>query len=121
MKLETLAVHAGWSPDPITKSVAVPIYQTTSYAFDDTQHGQDLFELKVPGNIYTRMLEPYEAAHGVSQLLSRPADELNLGNFKLCVAGTAEEAQLFWARVNLDVRNESLAWSENAPLVCPKP
>ena len=58
MKLETLAVHAGYSPDPTTKSVAVPIYQTTSYAFDDTQHGADLFDLKVAGNIYTRIMNP---------------------------------------------------------------
>jgi O-acetylhomoserine (thiol)-lyase len=58
MKLETLAIHAGYSPDPTTKSVAVPIYQTTSYAFDSTQHGADLFDLKVPGNIYTRITNP---------------------------------------------------------------
>ncbi|MBU9978152.1 bifunctional O-acetylhomoserine aminocarboxypropyltransferase/cysteine synthase [Proteus mirabilis] len=58
MKLETLSVHAGYSPDPTTKAVAVPIYQTTSYAFDDTQHGADLFDLKVPGNIYTRIMNP---------------------------------------------------------------
>jgi O-acetylhomoserine (thiol)-lyase len=54
MKLETLALHAGYETDPTTKSAAVPIYQTTSYAFDDAQHGADLFDLKVPGNIYTR-------------------------------------------------------------------
>ncbi|TBL71725.1 bifunctional O-acetylhomoserine aminocarboxypropyltransferase/cysteine synthase, partial [Klebsiella oxytoca] len=47
-----------YSPDPTTKAVAVPIYQTTSYAFDDTQHGADLFDLKVPGNIYTRIMNP---------------------------------------------------------------
>ena len=58
MKLETLAVHAGYSPDPTTKAVAVPIYQTTSYAFDNTQHGADLFDLKVKGNIYTRIMNP---------------------------------------------------------------
>mgnify|MGYP002780697788 CR=1 FL=1 len=58
MRLETLAVHAGFSPDPTTKAVAVPIYQTTSYAFDDTQHGADLFDLKVIGNIYTRIMNP---------------------------------------------------------------
>ena len=58
MKLETLAVHGGFSPDPTTKAVAVPIYQTTSYAFDDTQHGADLFDLKVAGNIYTRIMNP---------------------------------------------------------------
>ena len=58
MKLETLAIHAGFAPDPTTKSVATPIYQTTSYAFDDTQHGADLFDLKVAGNIYTRIMNP---------------------------------------------------------------
>ena len=58
MKFDTLAVHAGYSPDPTTRSVAVPIYQTTSYAFDDTQHGADLFDLKVAGNIYTRIMNP---------------------------------------------------------------
>jgi len=58
MKPETLAIHAGYSPDPTTKAVAVPIYQTTSYAFDDTQHGADLFDLKVAGNIYTRIMNP---------------------------------------------------------------
>jgi O-acetylhomoserine (thiol)-lyase len=58
MKPETLAVHAGYSPDPTTRAVAVPIYQTTSYAFDNTQHGADLFDLKVQGNIYTRIMNP---------------------------------------------------------------
>ncbi len=58
MKLETMAVHAGYDVDPTTKAVAVPIYQTTSYAFDSTQHGADLFDLKVPGNIYTRIMNP---------------------------------------------------------------
>ena len=58
MKLETLVVHAGYSHDPTTRAVAVPIYQTTSYAFDDTQHGADLFDLKVAGNIYTRIMNP---------------------------------------------------------------
>lgn len=58
MKLETLAVHGGYSPEPTTKAVAVPIYQTTSYSFDSTQHGADLFDLKVAGNIYTRIMNP---------------------------------------------------------------
>jgi O-acetylhomoserine (thiol)-lyase len=58
MKIETQAIHAGFAPDPTTKSVATPIYQTTSYAFDDTQHGADLFDLKVAGNIYTRIMNP---------------------------------------------------------------
>ena len=58
MKIETVAIHGGFEPDPTTKAVAVPIYQTTSYAFDDTQHGADLFDLKVQGNIYTRIMNP---------------------------------------------------------------
>jgi O-acetylhomoserine (thiol)-lyase len=58
MKPETLAVHAGYSPEPTTRAVAVPIYQTVAYAFDDTQHGADLFDLKVQGNIYTRIMNP---------------------------------------------------------------
>ena len=61
MKFETIAIHGGYTPEPTTKAVAVPIYQTTSYAFDDTQHGADLFDLKVPGNIYTRIMNPTTA------------------------------------------------------------
>lgn len=61
MKIETLAVHAGYEPDPTTNAVAVPIYQTTAYAFDDTQHGADLFDLKVEGNIYSRIMNPTTA------------------------------------------------------------
>ncbi|HTR06490.1 MAG TPA: aminotransferase class I/II-fold pyridoxal phosphate-dependent enzyme [Paraburkholderia sp.] len=57
-RLETLAVHGGYRPDPTTRAAAVPIYQTVAYAFDDTQHGADLFDLKVPGNIYTRIMNP---------------------------------------------------------------
>ncbi|RQW28806.1 aminotransferase class I/II-fold pyridoxal phosphate-dependent enzyme [Rhodobacteraceae bacterium CH30] len=58
MKIETLAVHAGYSPEPTTHAVAVPLYQTASYAFDSTQHAADLFDLKVSGNIYTRIMNP---------------------------------------------------------------
>jgi O-acetylhomoserine (thiol)-lyase len=58
MKDETLAIHAGYTTDPTTKSVAVPIYQTVAYEFDDAQHGADLFNLAVPGNIYTRIMNP---------------------------------------------------------------
>ncbi|MBP9057620.1 MAG: PLP-dependent transferase, partial [Polaromonas sp.] len=58
MKIETLAVHAGYAPDPTTKSATTPIYQTVAYAFDNAQHGADLFDLKVPGNIYTRIMNP---------------------------------------------------------------
>ena len=61
MKLETTAIHGGFAGDPETHSVAVPIYQTTSYYFDDTQHGADLFDLKVKGNIYSRIMNPTNA------------------------------------------------------------
>ena len=57
-KPETVAVHGGYSPDPTTHAVAVPIYQTVAYAFDSAQHAADLFDLKVPGNIYTRIMNP---------------------------------------------------------------
>ncbi len=58
MKLESLALHCGYESEATTKAAAVPIYQTTSYTFDDTQHGADLFDLKVEGNIYTRIMNP---------------------------------------------------------------
>ncbi|MFT5220450.1 MAG: O-acetylhomoserine (thiol)-lyase [Planctomycetota bacterium] len=58
MEIETKAVHSGYSPDPTTNAVAVPIYQTTAFAFDSTQHGADLFDLKVLGNIYSRIMNP---------------------------------------------------------------
>jgi O-acetylhomoserine (thiol)-lyase len=55
---DTIAVHGGYAPDPTTKAVAVPLYQTVAYAFDSAQHGADLFDLKVTGNIYTRIMNP---------------------------------------------------------------
>jgi O-acetylhomoserine (thiol)-lyase len=55
---ETIALLGGQTPDPTTKARAVPIYQTTSFVFDDTQHAADLFALAVPGNIYTRIMNP---------------------------------------------------------------
>jgi O-acetylhomoserine (thiol)-lyase len=58
MKKETISIHGGYTTDPTTKSVAVPIYQTVSYEFDNAQHGADLFNLAVPGNIYTRLMNP---------------------------------------------------------------
>ena len=58
MKKETLCVHEGYQTDPVTKSCAVPIYQTVAYEFDNAQHGADLFDLAVPGNIYSRIMNP---------------------------------------------------------------
>ena len=80
MKIETLAVHGGYSPDPTTKAVAVPIYQTTSYAFDSAQHGADLFDLKVAGNIYTRIMNPTQ------DVLEKRVAEMEGGIAALCMA-----------------------------------
>lgn len=80
MKLETIALHGGYEPEATTKAVAVPIYQTTSFAFDDAQHAADLFDLKVAGNIYSRIMNP---TNGV--LESRIA-AMEGGIAALCVA-----------------------------------
>ncbi len=80
MKIETIAVHGGYSPEPTTKAVAVPIYQTTSYSFDDTQHGADLFDLKVEGNIYTRIMNP------TSSVLEKRVTEMEGGVGALALA-----------------------------------
>jgi len=58
MRKESICIHEGYETDPTTKSCAVPIYQTVAYEFDDAQHGADLFDLAVPGNIYTRIMNP---------------------------------------------------------------
>ncbi|WP_434161325.1 bifunctional o-acetylhomoserine/o-acetylserine sulfhydrylase [Clavibacter michiganensis] len=60
-RFETQQIHAGAAPDPVTHARATPIYQTTSYVFDDAQHAQDLFALAQPGNIYTRIMNPTQA------------------------------------------------------------
>lgn len=80
MKLETLALHHGYTPDPTTKSAAVPIYQTTSFTFDDSKHGADLFNLAVPGNIYTRIMNP------TTDVLEKRVAEMEGGIAGLAVA-----------------------------------
>lgn len=55
---ETLQIHAGQEPDPTTGARAVPIYQTTSFSFKNSEHGANLFALKEFGNIYTRIMNP---------------------------------------------------------------
>ena len=80
MKIETIAIHGGYEPEPTTKAVAVPIYQTTSYSFDDTQHGADLFDLKVEGNIYTRIMNP------TSSVLEKRVTEMEGGVGALALA-----------------------------------
>src|ERR1700739_1946978 len=61
MRNETIAIHAGYEPDPTTKSVAVPIYQTVAYAFDSADHGAALFNLEVEGHRYSRISNPTNA------------------------------------------------------------
>jgi len=80
MKLESIALHHGYESEATTKAAAVPIYQTTSYTFDNTQHGADLFNLAVPGNIYTRIMNPTTA------VLEQRVAEMEGGIAGLCVA-----------------------------------
>lgn len=80
MKLETIAIQGGYSSEPTTRSAAVPIYQTTSYTFDNAQHGADLFDLKVPGNIYTRIMNP------TTDVLEKRIAEMEGGIAALAVA-----------------------------------
>jgi len=80
MKLESMALHEGYKSEETTKAAAVPIYQTTSYTFDDTQHGADLFDLKVPGNIYTRIMNP------TTDVLEKRLAAMEGGIAALCVA-----------------------------------
>ncbi len=80
MKLESIALHQGYTSEETTKAAAVPIYQTTSFTFDDTQHGADLFDLKVPGNIYTRIMNP------TNDVLEQRIAAMEGGIGALCVA-----------------------------------
>lgn len=80
MKAETIALHAGYQSDPTSKAATTPIYQTTSFTFDDTQHGADLFNLAVPGNIYSRIMNPTNA------VLEQRITELEGGVGALAVA-----------------------------------
>lgn len=73
---------------------------------------------KIYGRWQSRMLEPYEAARGVTQLLARPSAELNLGNYKLRVMGPPDAVKLSWSRVKVEIDDEPLGWSEDAPLDC---
>ncbi len=93
MKDETIAVHAGYETDPATHAVAVPIYQTVAYEFDNAQHGADLFNLAVPGNIYTRIMNPTQA------VLEQRVAELERGVGALALS--AGSAAVNYAILNL--------------------
>jgi len=93
MKDQTLAIHAGFKSDPTTKATAVPVYQTVAYEFDNAQHGADLFNLAVPGNIYTRIMNP------TTDVLEQRCAELEGGIAALCVS--AGSAAINYAVLNI--------------------
>ncbi len=93
MKDQTLAIHAGFKSDPTTKATAVPVYQTVAYEFDNAQHGADLFNLAVPGNIYTRIMNP------TTDVLEQRCAELEGGIAALCVS--AGSAAINYAILNI--------------------
>jgi O-acetylhomoserine (thiol)-lyase len=93
MRDETKLIHAGYAGDPTTHSVATPIYQTVAYEFDNAQHGADLFNLVVPGNIYTRIMNP------TTDVLEKRCAELEGGVAALAVS--AGSAAINYAILNL--------------------
>jgi O-acetylhomoserine (thiol)-lyase len=93
MKDQSLAIHAGFKSDPTTKAVAVPIYQTVAYEFDNAQHGADLFNLAVPGNIYTRIMNP------TTDVLEQRCAALEGGIAGLCLS--AGSAAINYAILNI--------------------
>jgi O-acetylhomoserine (thiol)-lyase len=100
MKDQTLAIHAGFKSDPTTKSTAVPVYQTVAYEFDNAQHGADLFNLAVPGNIYTRIMNP------TTDVLEQRCAELEGGIAALCVS--AGSAAINYAILNIAERGNNI-------------
>jgi len=93
MKDQTLAIHAGFKSDPTTKATAVPIYQSVAYEFDSAQHGADLFNLAVPGNIDTRIMNP------TTDVLEQRCAQLEGGIAALCVS--AGSAAINYAILNI--------------------
>ncbi len=93
MRNETIAIHAGYEPDPTTKSVAVPIYQTVAYAFDSADHGAALFNLESEGFRYSRIANP------TTSVLEKRISELEGGIGALAVA--TGQAALHFAFVNV--------------------
>jgi NAD(P)-dependent dehydrogenase (short-subunit alcohol dehydrogenase family) len=109
---EVLRVNLGKSADMVNACcIMLPFVRTDmteEYASNE----------KVFGRWQSRMLEPYEAARGVTQLLARPPSETNLGNYKLRVIGPKDSVKLGWSQVKIDVNDASLEWSESAQIAC---
>src|ERR1700674_2126883 len=93
MRDETIAIHAGFEPDPTTKAVAVPIYQTVAYAFDSADHGAALFNLETEGYRYTRISNP------TTEVLERRVAALEGGVDALCVS--SGQAAVHYATLNV--------------------
>ncbi|MGL4521412.1 MAG: PLP-dependent transferase, partial [Bacilli bacterium] len=104
-QFETLQVHAGQQVDPTTKSRAVPIYQTSSYVFDDTEHAANLFALKESGNIYTRIMNP------TSDVLEKRVAALEGGIGALAVASGS--AAITYAILNIAQAGEHIVASKS--------
>ena len=100
MKKETISIHGGYESEPTTKSVAVPIYQTVAYEFDNAQHGADLFNLEVAGNIYSRIMNPTVA------VLEQRLAELEGGLAALCVS--AGSAAVNYSILNIAVAGDNI-------------
>ena len=100
MKKETISIHSGYQSDPTTKSVAVPIYQTVAYEFDNAQHGADLFNLEVTGNIYSRIMNP------TVDVLEQRLAELEGGVAALCVS--AGSAAVNYSILNIAVAGDNI-------------
>jgi len=100
MKDDTIAIHHGYDTDPTTKSVATPIYQTVAYEFDNAQHGADLFNLAVPGNIYTRIMNP------TNDVLEKRVAELERGIGALAVS--AGSAAIHYAIVTIAEKGRNI-------------
>jgi len=100
MKDQTLAIHAGFKSDPTTKATAVPVYQTVAYEFDNAQHGADLFDLAVPGNIYTRIMNP------TTDVLEQRCAQLEGGIAALCVS--AGSAAINYSILNIAERGNNI-------------
>jgi len=100
MKQETIAIHGGYQSEPTTKSVAVPIYQTVAYEFDSAQHGADLFNLAVPGNIYSRIMNP------TVDVLEQRVAALEGGIAGLCTS--AGSAAINYSILNLAAKGDNI-------------
>src|SRR5690606_18699360 len=100
MKDETIAIHAGYTPDESTRAVAVPIHQTISFEFESAQHGADLFNLEVPGNIYTRIMNP------TCDVLEQRVAQLEHGVAAL--AGSSGMAAVHYAILNLASQGDNV-------------